>query len=254
MPSKIVVDKQKSCRALVNFGKANAESISTSVVSISAKDEMTVSAQKASAETLKTLLLSAGNRLQNLCNIMIKADENYIRELGDDDEPRLKRDNTAVILYDLIVEFRSVLSGAFSAETLTSLGFSEATPQDPERLGRLSQEILKSIAEKQKNGELPKPRKGISVDLSAYLPDIETNSQTLDASLDKVALERRELQVALDQKNTSLDAYDLAFKETANLFEGLFRFAGKNDLADKIRPSNRTAGQLEDPDALEKTA
>jgi hypothetical protein len=258
MPSKIVVDKQKSSRALISFGKANEQSIAQDAATLAAQAVMVtvdgtpvVIEAKTIASAIRILVLASCARVDTCCNAMALADEDHTREQGDDDEPRQNRDKTAAALYDGIVELRSVLGGVYTPEALVGLGFSRTTPQDPEQLLRFSKEILKTIADKQKDNTLPQARKGVSVELSFFLPAIEKNTQDLEQHLSKVSLEKRELETTLEQKNTTMGVYDLVFQATANLFEGLFRFVGRTELAGKLRPSPHKPGQLEeDPEPI----
>ena len=251
MPSKIVVDKQKSSRALSNFGKANAEGVSADLAKLIAEG-IAVLDEKLLADALKALFLAPSERLVKFSGAMAQADDGYTREQGDDDEPRQRRDKFAALLSDGLIELREIVVGSFGSEQLRGLGFSQQTPQDPEQMVRFAQEIFKTFEARQKDGTFPAAKRGISVDLSAYLPDLVTYTNDLDAVLGKVSLEKRELQTALELKNNTLDAHDVALRRTANLFEGILRFLGRDELADKIRPSTRTPGQLEDPEQLEE--
>lgn len=65
----------------------------------------------------------------------------------------------------------------------------------------------------------------------------------LGVALEAVAVDRRENQLTLGEKNRTIAAYDTAFRATTHCLMGLFVAAGHDDLAARVKPSTRRPGR-----------
>ncbi len=79
--------------------------------------------------------------------------------------------------------------------------------------------------------------------LSEWADKLSKTLGKLEESVAEVNNEVREAEATLSVKNDAIKDYDRAFSVTANLFSALLDAAGKKDLAKKVRPSTRRAGQ-----------
>jgi hypothetical protein len=245
MPSKIVVDKEKSANAVVACGRANAGALAQALAEQAPPPAaLTPDAYR---EALSHMILASCDRLEAAAARMVKADEAYLLEQSDDAGPRQKRDDTAAVLYSLVVELRESAQGAFGARELPGLGFSAAAPDDPAQLARFAGEVLAAFQQKKAAGEMPAPRRGFTFDPAEALLEIAAKKRDLEGHLKSVAAEQRELQAALALKNEAIAGYDATFSQTAHLLVGLLRAAGREELADKVRPNASRPGQIREP-------
>jgi len=133
-------------------------------------------------------------------------------------------------------------SGLFGIQALPSLGFTAPAPRDPVVLERFAGEVVA-----RQSGKLPAPkRKGVKWTAAESIATIEALRATLRTQIAAVAREGREAQATKQARDAAVTAYDEAFGRTANLLVALFRFAGDDALAARVRPSSRRPGQTEE--------
>jgi len=97
------------------------------------------------------------------------------------------------------------------------------------------------------SGKLPPmKRKGVKWSAEESNAGIDALRTELHKQLANVAREAREAQATKQGRDAAVAAYDDAFGKTANLLVALFRFAGDDELAARVRPSVKRPGQTEE--------
>lgn len=238
MPSKQVVDRQKSAEAVIAAAETHAERVGTA-----AEEKLAPFLKgKQPAPNIKALIALASASLASTKKTMVEADEAHVQELGDDDAPRENRDAAQQALSTELVELREWMTGLFGGAAVRKLGFSDQAPRDAVALSRFAGEVVTAL----KTKPLPAPRKkGVKWDADESIETLTKLRTSLDGFIADVAREAREAQGTLVTKNNAIAAYDESFREVANLLVGLFEFAGERELADRVRPSTRRPGQRE---------
>ncbi|MCK6586215.1 MAG: hypothetical protein L6Q76_01385 [Polyangiaceae bacterium] len=241
MPSKLVVDRQKSAQAVIAAGETNASLIADELQKLLAP-HLRKSEQIPDIDLLIDLV---ARYLATSTDSMIAADEKNLRELADDEAARNARDEAAAALYASVGDLREWLTALYGTAALRTLGFSGPTPQEPVALSRYAGEIIAALT----GVKLPKPKRaGIKWDPADTVAELRSARDALDGHLAGIAREVREAQGTLAAKNAAMAEHDERFARAAGFYAGLFRLAGQADLADKVRPSPRRAGQIEDAD------
>jgi hypothetical protein len=118
--------------------------------------------------------------------------------------------------------------------------FIGATPEDPVVLSRFAGEVSNNLQQ----SKLPPPRvKGAKLDTDDAVASLKDKRMQLDAHIEAVQRELREAQKTLAAKNAAIAAFDQSFAGVATALSGLLLLAGEAELAAKVRPSTRRAGQ-----------
>ncbi len=86
---------------------------------------------------------------------------------------------------------------------------------------------------------------GFTVDPQGVARGLKVKVTRLSGVLDEQRRLRREAQESRKVKNRTLEEHKKKFVWTARTLEGLYRLAGENELADRIRPSLRRRGLRE---------
>lgn len=246
MPSKLVLDREKSARSVIAGIGAHAPEITEAVAR-----ELSPYLQKGEAMPDIALLLSLlSRRLKHHIDSLVKADNNHEAELADDAAPRDARDDAAEKVRLVLVDIRDIAATAFGAAGLTKLGLSESIPDDPSGVASRAKTVVDALLNgaiklpKSRRASLKFDRKGLADELHEGVPD-------LSKALNNVAREEREAKTTLAAKNAAMAAHDHTFSRGSALLAAVAAFAGLDSIAASIRPSARRTGRTaaEDTDA-----
>jgi len=170
-------------------------------------------------------------------------------ELGDDVAPRLERDDAEVELRDLVVMFRNGINAAFDDGVLRAHSIYDSAPSDTRGLLDYAKGLRIALVDP---ALAPTARSsgGLVVDRAAMARELEPAIARLDAAVKVVTREASELTVTQTAKDTAMSANDTVFKTSANVMETLLLLADRKDLADRVRPSPRRPGVVENEVAV----
>jgi hypothetical protein len=185
--------------------------------------------------------------LEQRAHAMESADSEHNDELSDDAAPRESRDASARELYSTLVEVKQAVSTLFGDALHATLKLPKEIPQDPAVLWRLGGEVREALA----GAKLPKPKLAAvkSFDAAPWVEQIAAPTERLGTALADVARETREAQGTLVAKTRAIAAYDEAFSTGVAFVTALLRLVGEHEHADRLRPSARRPGTLEEPEA-----
>lgn len=243
MSSKQVTDRQKSADAVVAIGLAQADDIGAALAPLLAP----LLEQAESLPDIPLVIRLLARLLDKSKQLMIQADHTHTMELGDDPAVRDARDAAAEKLIDALVNLRYALSGVYGQE-IASQVMKNATPRDPVVLMRHTDEVMESLSA----AALPAPKfAGTSLDKQNVIATLTQKKSDLGSRLEAVTQEVKEAQISLDAKNKAIAIYDERFAPIAGLFERALQLSGKPELAQKVKPSIRKAGVVEEEPSQE---
>lgn len=239
MVAKLVVDREKSVRFLATAVETHGATVAGRVAG---RLGGTVT-----AEGVAALLGAARGLLEGAVASAVAASEAHERELADDGGLLAARDGARDGLFGELVGAREAVSAGWGPAGVAAHGVSGETPRQPDALLALARTFGGTLADGKL--ELPAARPGVAVDRAGLAGRLSTGATALDQAVKAVRVDRRENEATQDAKDGALAAYDEDFAATAPLVESLFRFAGLRRTADRLVPSARRPGQVEDPDA-----
>lgn len=239
MPSKLVVSQQKRSTLVSAAAETHAEAAAEAVAK-----ELSPHLEKGEKMPDTALLLRlAGRLLASATGDLIAADEAHERELSDDAEPRQRRDELSEEVYDILVSVRDAVQGVYGAKAVEQLGLAGRTPRDPVLLARVCATVIEQLGAV----KLPKPRiEGSKVELKGYREKLTALHEGLTQAIKDVARETREAEQTQAAKTAAFEAHQRQATGVAHLLTGVFRLAHLDELADRVRPTQRKSASEEE--------
>lgn len=239
MPSKLVVDRQKSAAQVAAAGETHAGTIGTALPTA-------LSPVLQAGETLPDFRFFVVLLMRYLLfklNLMVTADETRDSELRHDAQPRAARDNVARQLYDQILQVRDTVTGIYGEAVARELGLVGETPVEPVALMRLANQVAEDLGQM----HLPAPRMlGATLDIATIVQQLTATTSELDGHLVDLAREIRQAQTTLTNKNRAIAGYDTTYTAVIQILGGLLLLVGEPELAERIRPTRRRTQQADE--------
>lgn len=237
--SKQVSDRAKASRALVQSIETHSPVLVEALEGALSRG----AAKPKKLGDLGALFSAMGALVGSASEALEAADQAHELEMADDIAPRDARDAAAALVREVLVDLRSALGAAYAPAALRATGLSGSAPQDPQVLLTYGKTVLEGLAQ----ADLGAPKRtGLRVDVKAFSKDLGAHLDELEASLAVVAREVREGEATLSAKTKALADNDRVFQRVGSAVEALARLAGREDLANKVRPSARRPGLPEE--------
>ena len=197
------------------------------------------------AESLVWFQIVWARLLEKGRELLEAAEKEHRKQLRTEAKIRARRDREARDLYRFLLKARKTFEalGRGSAELLLGLD-AAISIADPQVLLRYARECLEIL--RKADFELP-PGK-VTVNLQEHVDEIEPAKQKLEATMQELALQKRQTEKALAVKTQVLEAFRKRFTYTSRLFEALYVLAGKEFHSVRLRPpvGQRTGSPEED--------
>lgn len=229
-PSKMVLDRKKSADAVIAAARTHEARVASALKTLlgAGTDDAT-----------STFLLASAKALEERSKALLSADENHNLELSDDTGARALRDEHAAALRDKLIKDREMLAGIAGDDYVAQLGFKGPTPDQPDAvlaLGRVVEKRMTDLA-------APKSRlPDYQFDAAKWAKSYEPLVAQLDKSLERVRADVRESEATQVDKNRALQEFDRVFSAAASFVSALLSMGGEEELARRVRPSNRKVG------------
>lgn len=167
-------------------------------------------------------------------------------ELADNGALLGARDEAVDGLYQSVTAAREAVTAAWGPAGLTAHGVSGPTPRQPDTLVAMARSFAAALVNEAV--VLPPGRLGVTVDRGALGAKLASGAADLEQAEAAVRLDRREDEATQDAKDAALAAYDADFRDAVPVVVSLLRLAGLHRTADRLVPSPRRPGQLDDAD------
>lgn len=246
MTSKQVVDRGRTSTRVTTTGETNRDEIASG---LAAKFEPLLEPGETLPDTAFFVTL-AGRLLTKTHAQLNAADRAHEAELSDDPAVRSERDVAAGALRNTVTDLRAAVTAIGGTAALQALSIPAGLPSDILGLERYAAGFHAALVDPERV-VINTSRAGLSLDRAAMAAVLQPELARLQAAFRDVAKEAAELGVTQTAKDKALAAHDKTFSGVANILEGLLTLAGRDDLADRVRPSARRPGSVEAEDDAE---
>ena len=173
------------------------------------------------------------------------ADIAHTLEGADDAEPRARRDVVTRDARNVLVSASDSVRGVYGLGVSENLGLEATLPDRPDQGNHLAKSIVIAL----RAASAPTPLfEGVSLSLESLASRIESKRLALQAALDDVIREDRELQKTMSDRDQATARGSRTYAGVAMMLSGMATLAGLDDLASKVRPTERRrAGIVEEP-------
>lgn len=184
-------------------------------------------------------ILALARKLGADVEVMTAADAAHEAELADDPPHRRDRDARAARLRADIVQFRELVRAGYGPEGERALRISDRTPEQPQEVA----DMAETIAANQAQLANVAPRDALfRYDFAARVAGWPEEARALRHAVKKVAVEAQEATDTMAKRDAAIVAYDNSFSRIAGTLFALFRQAGEDALAARVRPAKRRRG------------
>jgi hypothetical protein len=157
-------------------------------------------------------------------SVLEDADMAHARELGDDAEPRKKRDAAVSAAYRELTSLRDDIVAVFGDTGIKALGMSGNTPQDGPRLERLIRDVAGRLRDE--NVSLGTAKGRVSLDRKAASDELIPLASELKETIAVVDKEAAEAKGTQDARNAAIDLWMDKVPKLCALARGLLLVAG----------------------------
>lgn len=241
MASKPVTKMLTSTDFVTSSVETNTE---VAVKEFAAEFAQTAAEKVKAEESLRYCLGLVARRMKSSVTELLTADDLLQLERGDDAGISDAREAARADVSTEIVELREVGTAALGPVALRELGLAGETPQGAPELARLATQVIKAFEAKP---AWPTKIRGLTLRAADYVPDLRTKGARLEAAMatsNKDLRENQKLMIARDELQAR---HVRIFSRGARFIEAALRIAGLEELADRVRPSGRTPGTVDEP-------
>lgn len=268
MPNRNVIRSQKAADAVVIAAETNLSLVtedlqrrlstlgidpgipsSTPSEDVPTSEPVIAQAQGEPRLDVAELQRFAARAIERARDRLVAADDRLDQERFGDEEPRMRRDEAADVLYEALVRTRRSLSEAMGSEAAVRIfGLDGPTPRDPVVLLRIVQRMLPQL----ENPATHFPQlkvDGMAQDWAELAAGLRREVQPVVEALREVNRERRRAELALVARDEALQEFRDVYIGFTRILDGMYVAAGHRDLARRLRPTIPRGSGLDDVDA-----
>ena len=179
------------------------------------------------------------SELAQVAGRLVEAEDRHVKQLARIIQLRRRRDDGVSSTYDKQIAARGILTSLYGKERDFELAaVSGRTPDSSKTLAEQVDQTVKFLREPQ--GELPSGKVGgANIDFAAMADDLEAGQRGLTTVRADLVQARKVADGTRQVTSQVIQEFDLVFLWIARSLEGLFRLAGEQELADRVRSSAR---------------
>jgi hypothetical protein len=181
--------------------------------------------------------------LKHFTSGLNQAELAVVAEKADDVGLRDSRDTAFVQLQSGTVRIRSMVFDALGQSGLETYGLAGETPRAVRDVVTHAHTVVQLMTSRPFQVTVD----GVTFDSAAMATTLKAKADAVEKAYADMQREEQELANALGNRQTAVDAWVDVHQGVADALTGLFRLAGRTDLAERVRPTSRTLSGEETP-------
>ena len=198
--------------------------------------------QRIDEDTIRMFLDWLASNIEHKTEAMVAAELAYVTEQLDDPIVRARRDEAAASALGGITRTRMRIGSVWGEEGLALYGLNKPLPRLPHEVAAYARVVVDRLRKTPKTE--PDDIGGV-IDTGILADALEGKLTPLRQALDDVNTEQRELHGTLLKRDAEVADWYEVYHGGATAMMGLYRMAGKREMAQRVRPTKRRAAGLE---------
>lgn len=194
-------------------------------------------APEADPAAYEAVILALAGQLTRATEALRERELEYTAEQADDGPVRAARDAAERDVANLMIRLRSTVEDALGRGALATYGLEGETARGPRKIMNHAENVARLL---RKTPASITTELGSTFSTAAAAAAVEAKQATLAALIQDDEREARELEGALARRDRAAAAWSDAYQGVATALEGMCRLAGWRELADRVRPTQRT--------------
>jgi hypothetical protein len=192
---------------------------------------------KATPKAYEAVVLSLADTLTYVAEQLRERELEYTAEQADDGPVRASRDAAERDITGMMTRLRSTVEDTLGREALAKYGLQGETPRGPRKALNHAQNVARLL---RKSPATIETEFGSTFSTQAAAASLEKKHATLEALIKDDDREARELEDAMVKRDRAAATWSEVYQGVATALEGAYLLAGWRELADRVRPTQRT--------------
>lgn len=192
----------------------------------------------------RLFIMALADHLQELTEEMAQKEQAYVLESGDVVAPRARRDELVKQGREAIMGLRQQTRDLVGQDAPRRFAIPASTPVG---VGEIVEALETISAAMAANPTQVSSSLGTTFNSTQAAAGLSRLADEIRQALDDIATETREMEGALIDRNRTVTEWTRSYRATASTLSNLFLLAGHEELAERVRPSERRASGQREP-------
>lgn len=199
---------------------------------------------------LGNILNACCRQLRRSVSRMEKADNDVQVEAADDPQARDNRDKSGSDLKTKLLSVKNLIAAAYGDTILSQYSLSGELPSNPDFLTTFAKGVVQLL--RAKPFTTPLVEDASPLDASILADGLSKKLEAAETALDNVKNEERELSVVSLARTRSIEDWEVIYNCAASIGSAVFKLAGRDDLASRIKPTVRKESGIIEAEVIEE--